>query len=60
MDESGAARVGLVSWVEPSCTPLLHAGVGWTLLVPDGTFEHLSEAEAHRLLEYVNGSAQVA
>ena len=57
MDEREAARVGYVSWVDPYCTPVLHAREGWVLLVPDGTFEPLTEVEAVRLLEYVNASA---
>lgn len=58
--ESEAANLGVISWVEASCTPLLHSREGWVLLVPDGTFEPLEEGEALRLLNYVNGSAQVA
>lgn len=60
MGEAAAALLGVVSWVDPSCTPLRHAVAGWTLLVPDGTFEPLGEAEALRLLEYVNGCTQAA
>jgi len=55
-DEAEAAQVGFISWVDPYCTPILHAREGWVLLVPDGSFEHLDEREALRLLEYVNSS----
>lgn len=54
-DESTAARTGWLSWVDPECTPVLHRRWGWVLLVPDGSIEPLAEAEALRLLEYVNG-----
>lgn len=60
MDEPEAARSGRLCWVEPSCTPLRHRMAGWVLLVPDGTFEPLDESEALRLLNFVNGCAQVS
>lgn len=54
-DESSAAEYGFVAWGDPEFTPLFHAREGWVLLAPDGTFEHLSEHEAVRLLAWLNG-----
>lgn len=56
-NEPTAALTGWIAWDDAEVTPLLHFRHGWVLLVPDGTFEPLEEAEAVRLLSWVNGAA---
>lgn len=60
-DEITAALEGWIVWGDPEVTPvrlplptLGEVTLTWALLVPDGTFEHLSEDEGARLEAYVN------
>lgn len=54
--EGLAGGQGWVAWVDPDLTPVRFP-CGWVLLVPDGTLERLGDAEAERLLHYMNGYA---
>jgi len=56
-NEPTAALTGWLVWDDPEVTPVLHTARGWVLLVPDGSFEPLEEAEAIRLLAWTNGGA---
>jgi hypothetical protein len=52
-----ASVTGWISWFDPEMTPLLLASGGWSLLVPDGTFEYLSHLEGEHLCVLVNSGA---
>ena len=55
MNEPLAANTGWIVWGDPDFCPLRLSDGRWVLLVPDGSYEDIPEAEGLLLVTFVNG-----
>lgn len=56
-DEHTASLWGWICWGEADLTPIRLYSGKWVLLVPDGTYEEISEREAVGMIALQNGAA---